>query len=53
MTVWDVVATGFDGGFISLGPKRVGNGLGEEEQQERVERVDEILRRWWEVLEYT
>jgi ABC-type molybdenum transport system ATPase subunit/photorepair protein PhrA len=49
MTVWDVVATGFDGGFISLGSKRVGNGLGEEEQQERVERVDEILRKWWEV----
>ena len=49
MTVWEVVATGFDGGFISLGPKRVGNGLGEEEQRRRVERVDEILREWWEV----
>jgi len=49
MSVWEVVATGFDGGFISLGPKKVGNGLGEEEQQKRVERVDEILRKWWEV----
>jgi len=49
MSVWDVVATGFDGGFIPLGPKRVGNGLGEEEQQQRVERVDEILKEWWEV----
>jgi len=49
MSVWDVVATGFDGGFIPLGPKRVGNGLGEQEQQKRVERVDEILRKWWEV----
>ena len=47
--MWDVIATGFDGGFISLGPKRVGNGLGEEEQQKRVERVDEILTEWWEV----
>ena len=49
MTVWEVVATGFDGGFISLGPKRVGNGLEEEEQQRRVERVDEMVRKWWEV----
>ena len=49
MDVWEVIATGFDGGFISLGPKRVGNGLGEEEQQKRVGRVDEILRKWWEV----
>ena len=47
--MWDVVATGFDGGFISLGPRRVGSGLGEEEQQNRVERVDEILKQWWEV----
>ena len=47
--MWDVVATGFDGGFIALGPKRVGNGLGEKEQQSRVERVDEILKKWWEV----
>jgi len=49
MNVWEVVATGFDGGFISLGPRRVGNGLEEEEQQKRVERVDELLREWWEV----
>ena len=49
MSVWEVIATGFDGGFISLGPKKVGHGLGEEEQQRRVGRVDEILRRWWEV----
>ena len=52
MSVWDVVATGFEGGFISLGPKRVGNGLGEEEQQKRIERVDEILKEWWEVQPY-
>jgi len=52
MSVWEVVATGFDGGFISLGPKKVGNGLGEEEQQKRVERVDEILQKWWEVQPY-
>jgi len=49
MSVWDVVATGFDGGFIALGPKRVGSGVEEEEQQRRVERVDEILKKWWEV----
>ena len=49
MNVWEVVATGFDGGFLSLGPKKVGNGLGEEEQQKRVERVDEVLKKWWEV----
>ena len=49
MSVWDVIATGFDGGFISLGPKKVGHGLGEEEQQQRVEGVDEILRKWWRV----
>lgn len=49
MSVWEVIATGFDGGFISLGPKRVGNGLGEEEEQKRVEKVDEILRKLWEV----
>lgn len=47
--MWEVVATGFDGGFISLGPKKVGNGLEEEEQQKRVERVGEILRKWWEI----
>ncbi|KAF9650289.1 P-loop containing nucleoside triphosphate hydrolase protein [Thelephora ganbajun] len=52
ITFWEVVATGFDGGFISLGPKKVGNGLAEEEQQKRVERVDEILRKWWEVQPY-
>jgi ABC-type molybdenum transport system ATPase subunit/photorepair protein PhrA len=49
MSVWEVIATGFDAGFIPLGPKKVGNGLGEEEQQKRVERVDEILRKWWEI----
>ena len=49
MSVWEVVATGFDGGFISLGPNKVGNGLEEEEQQKRVDRVDEILREWWEI----
>lgn len=49
MNVWEVIATGFDGGFISLGPKKVGQGLGEEEQRVRVERVDDILRKWWEV----
>lgn len=47
--MWEVIATGFDGGFISLGPKKVGHGLAEGEQQERVERVDEVLRKWWEV----
>jgi ABC-type molybdenum transport system ATPase subunit/photorepair protein PhrA len=49
MSVWEVIATGFDGGFISLGPRKVGIGLGEEEQQKRAERVDETLRKWWEV----
>lgn len=49
MTVWEVLATGFDGGFISLGPRKVGYGLREEEQQKRVDRVDEILRKWWKV----
>ena len=49
MSVWEVIATGFDGGFISLGPKKVGLGLGEEEQRERVEKVDEIMGKWWGV----
>ena len=49
MSVWEVIATGFDGGFICLGPKKVGDGLGEEEQQRRAERVGEILREWWGV----
>ena len=49
MSVWEVIATGFDGGFTSLGPKKVGHGLGEEEQQKRIERVNEILKRWLEI----
>jgi ABC-type molybdenum transport system ATPase subunit/photorepair protein PhrA len=48
MSVWDVVGTGFDGGFIPLGTKGVGvglaGGLTGEETQWRVNRVWEVLR---------
>jgi ABC-type Mn2+/Zn2+ transport system ATPase subunit len=49
MSVWDAVATGFDGGFVPLGIKNVGiglkGGLTDEELKWRVNRVWEVLRR--------
>ena len=43
MTVWDAVGTGFDGGFVPLGPKNVGIGIAGEltdkETEWRVGRV--------------
>lgn len=49
MSVWDVVGTGFDGGFVPLGTKGVGvglaGGLTDEETQWRVDRVWEVLRK--------
>jgi ABC-type Mn2+/Zn2+ transport system ATPase subunit len=47
MSVWDAVGTGFDGGFVPLGPKGVGvglaGGLTDKETQWRVDRVWEVL----------
>lgn len=47
MTVWDVVGTGFEGGFVALGEKRVGASLDIVEEQQRVERVWQVLSDWW------
>jgi len=48
ITVWDAVGTGFDGGFVPLGPKSVGvglsGGLTEGEARWRVDRVWEVLK---------
>ena len=48
MTVWDAVSTGFDGGFVPLGPHGVGigleGGLTEDQTRWRVGRVHEVLR---------
>ncbi|KAF5354357.1 hypothetical protein D9758_010757 [Tetrapyrgos nigripes] len=47
MTVWDVVGTGFDGGYVPKGEKRVGTGvmssLTEEDIEYRVKRVEQVL----------
>jgi ABC-type uncharacterized transport system YnjBCD ATPase subunit len=45
MTVWEAIATGFDGGFVALGKARVGIGLGQDEETKRVRRVWDLLKR--------
>ncbi|KAH9018388.1 P-loop containing nucleoside triphosphate hydrolase protein [Lactarius pseudohatsudake] len=50
MSVWEAVATGFEGGFVPLGPRGLGTGLGASgelsahERAWREERVWEVLR---------
>ncbi|KAJ7760613.1 P-loop containing nucleoside triphosphate hydrolase protein [Mycena maculata] len=50
MSVWEAVGTGFDGGFVALGARGVGIGLGgtgalsEAEEAARVERCWDVLR---------
>ncbi len=47
MNVWEAIATGFDGGFVPLGPRGLGVGLyGELSESERTWRSDRV----WEVL---
>jgi ABC-type molybdenum transport system ATPase subunit/photorepair protein PhrA len=47
MSVWDVIGTGFDGGFVPMGRMRVGSDLDKIEEGRRVERVWEVLNDWW------
>ncbi|KAI0044852.1 P-loop containing nucleoside triphosphate hydrolase protein [Auriscalpium vulgare] len=48
MSVWEAIATGFDGGFVPLGPDGLGVGLsGQLSPEERAWRE----RRVWEVLD--
>lgn len=48
MSVWEAIATGFDGGFVPLGPRGLGVGLhgelSEAERAWRAERVWTVLR---------
>ena len=50
MSVWEAVATGFEGGFVPLGPRGLGTGLGASgelsahERAWREERVWAVLR---------
>ncbi|KAJ7690200.1 P-loop containing nucleoside triphosphate hydrolase protein [Mycena rosella] len=44
MSVWEAVGTGFEGGFVPLGPAGVGLDIGEAERARRVARVREVLR---------
>jgi len=48
MNVWEAIATGFDGGFVPLGPRGLGVGLhgelSEAERAWRAERVWTVLR---------
>lgn len=47
MNVWEAIATGFDGGFVPLGPRGLGVGLhGELSESERTWRANRV----WEVL---
>jgi ABC-type molybdenum transport system ATPase subunit/photorepair protein PhrA len=47
MSVWEAIATGFDGGFVPLGPGGLGVGLhGELSEPERAWRADRI----WAIL---
>lgn len=50
MSVWDVVGTGFDGGFVPMGKNKVGAGLEPAEETQRVERVWQVLNGWWKHL---
>ena len=44
MSVWEAIATGFDGVFVPLGPLGLGTGLSAAELAWREERVWEVLR---------
>ena len=44
MSVWEAIATGFDGCFVPLGPRGLGTGLGAPELAWREERVWAVLR---------
>ena len=48
MNIWEAIATGFDGGFVPLGPRGLGVGLhgelSETERAWRAERVWTVLR---------
>lgn len=47
MNVWEAIATGFNGGFVPLGPRGLGVGLlGELSESERTWRAGRV----WEVL---
>ena len=47
MSVWEAIATGFDGGFVPLGPRGLGVGLhGDLNETERTWRADRV----WAVL---
>lgn len=47
MSVWEAIATGFDGGFVPLGPRGLGIGLhGDLSETERTWRADRV----WAVL---
>ncbi|KAF8980061.1 P-loop containing nucleoside triphosphate hydrolase protein [Cyathus striatus] len=50
MSVWEAVATGFDGGFVSKGPDGLGD-LWEVEERERERVWDERRTRVWRVLD--
>ena len=47
-SVWEAIVTGFDGGFVPLGPRGLGIGLhgelSESERAWRADRVSEVLR---------
>lgn len=50
MTVWDAIGTGFEGGFVPRGKRRVGFGVdglplqeGGKEEQWRVQRMEDVL----------
>ena len=50
MTVWDAIGTGFEGGFVPRGKRRVGFGLdgqplevGGKEEKWRVQRMQDVL----------
>jgi len=47
MTVWDVIGTGFDGGYVPVGKMKVGADLDEKEEKQRVNRVWDVLNDWW------
>jgi ABC-type transport system involved in cytochrome c biogenesis ATPase subunit len=44
MNVWEVIATGFDGAFVPLGPRGLGTGLETHDLAWREERVWAVLR---------
>jgi hypothetical protein len=44
MSVWEAIATGFDGVFVPLGPLGLGTGLSTAELASREERIWAVLR---------